>query len=393
MTTSANNALRDFNNSISQFGDIESAANNFVTQKKNEVYNSWRSGILDELNITEEQKQRMDEALTTAGVTFSMGKGLYGKYKAYQAGLKSGGKAATDSTGATSSASDGSDIAGAVANKGTTAATESSSSSAASSSSSAASSSTSGSSTAADDAADAAGDSGGVELSNLAGAAPPLPDELPAPTSGILGGGENVDDAEFAEAADLQNVVNAATKPAVDLAGRFGSSGLDLQNSSGGAFTRTPASSTPEEAEDETKSGGGDEDAEDAEDAEEDVGDNLAEDAGEEGGDLAASAAASGATEAAGGVAATLTTAAEGAGAAAAVGVGDLALSALGPVGMAVGLGLTLADIFGHHSDSAPAAPASVADPYIATAFSNAGGFVLPSENSALDLVGGHSAF
>jgi len=84
---------------------------------------------------------------------------------------------------------------------------------------------------------------------------------------------------------------------------------------------------------------------------------------------------------------------AEGAGEeAATVGVMDV----LGPIGLAAGIGLTLYDVFTHSSDKkpppTPAAPASVMNPYTTSSFST-GNLVLPSKSAVLDQTGGHAAF
>ena len=54
----ASKALQEFNNSISQYGDIENSIDNYVSSKRNELYENWKSGVLSKLNIDQEKKRK-----------------------------------------------------------------------------------------------------------------------------------------------------------------------------------------------------------------------------------------------------------------------------------------------------------------------------------------------
>ena len=106
MSTIASNALREFNTSISQYGNIEDSVDNYVSSKRNELYENWKSGVLSSLNIDQEKKQQMDELIGLGAAVPGAVRGGYKAYKAYQAKKKGGGETEDDTTGADSTAAD-----------------------------------------------------------------------------------------------------------------------------------------------------------------------------------------------------------------------------------------------------------------------------------------------
>lgn len=99
-------AVSDFNSSISQYGNLEDAVGNFVSQKRNEIYDNWKQGVLSQLNIDEEKKQQMDELIGLGSTIPASVRGGYKAYKAYQAKKTAGGETKDDSTGSDSTGAD-----------------------------------------------------------------------------------------------------------------------------------------------------------------------------------------------------------------------------------------------------------------------------------------------
>ncbi len=99
-------AVSDFNSSISQYGNLENAVSNYVEQKKNDVYDNWKQGVLSKLNIDQEKKQQMDELIGLGTTIPGAVRGGYKAYKAYQAKKTAGGETKDDSTGSDSTGAD-----------------------------------------------------------------------------------------------------------------------------------------------------------------------------------------------------------------------------------------------------------------------------------------------
>ena len=102
----ASKALREFNSSISQYGNIEDSIDNFVSSKRNELYENWKSGVLSSLNIDQEKKQQMDELIGLGAAVPGAVRGGYKAYKAYQAKKTGAGETQDDTTGAQSTGGD-----------------------------------------------------------------------------------------------------------------------------------------------------------------------------------------------------------------------------------------------------------------------------------------------
>ena len=99
-------AVQDFNSSISQYGNLEDAVGNFVSQKRNEIYDNWKQGVLSQLNIDEQKKQQMDELIGLGSTIPASVRGGYKAYKAYQAKKTAAGETKNDSTGSDSTGAD-----------------------------------------------------------------------------------------------------------------------------------------------------------------------------------------------------------------------------------------------------------------------------------------------
>jgi len=99
-------AIQDFNSSVSQYGNLENAVSNYVEQKKNDVYDNWKQGVLSKLNIDQEKKQQMDELIGLGTTIPGAVRGGYKAYKAYQAKKTAGGETKDDSTGSDSTGAD-----------------------------------------------------------------------------------------------------------------------------------------------------------------------------------------------------------------------------------------------------------------------------------------------
>ena len=109
----ASKALQEFNNSISQYGDIENSIDNYVSSKRNELYENWKSGVLSSLNIDQEKKEELNELIGLGAAVPGAVRGGYKAYKAYQAKKKGAGETEDDTTGSDSTSADkGGDKAG-----------------------------------------------------------------------------------------------------------------------------------------------------------------------------------------------------------------------------------------------------------------------------------------
>ncbi len=337
MAASASQALQDFNNSISQYGNIEDSVNSYVSQKKNEIYDNWKSGLLNKLNMdnfdTQEKKQQFDELVGLSGATLASVQGAYKKYKSYQAKKSAGGETTDDMPGNKSTGTEeGGDLEGASDVAKTTTTDTADTADVAD--------------TSVADTADVAKSVGSsdIEMTPIGFRASAEADAVSEPaTSAVIGGGETAPEIDPA-VLQTNPLTSSASEADVDASEAIKSS------ESAGKTT--------------------------AENVGEDVAKNVGEDVGE---DVAAETAGAGLLS--------------GVGAAAGV-----ALDVLGPVGMAAGLGLSIYDFFhhSHHTAADKAAttpPKAITNPYISTAFNTAGTLVLPSESSALDMIGGHSAF
>ena len=342
-------AIQDFNNSISQYGDLENAVNSYVSAKKNDVYEDWKSGLLNQLNIDQERKQQMDEIIGLGSATFGAGVSAYRKYKANQANKKAAGETADDAPG--------------------------------------------GESTGAEDGGDKSGETEDVEdvgdEVNTSGESPDLADEdEPELTQTAVGEGAEVEMTPISSAIRPPTPYGGETGVARNIE-TGGEGAADVEETGAGVYSRGLGTDLTQGS--PFTRGTRVDDMTDTEEADEAEGTEATEaaeiaDAGEEAGTAAAEGVGTAAAEAVAGEAA-------GTALGAAAGV---ALDALGPVGMAAGLGLSLYEFFHGESSAKKAAqkaPQSVSNPYIQTAFNTADNIVLPSESNILDTVGGHSVF
>jgi len=109
----AGKAIQDFNNSISQYGNLENAVSNYVSQKRNDIYDNWKQGVLSKLNIDQEKKEELNELIGMGSSIPASARGAYKAYKAYQAKKTASGATKDDSTGSKSTgADDGGDKSG-----------------------------------------------------------------------------------------------------------------------------------------------------------------------------------------------------------------------------------------------------------------------------------------
>ena len=260
--------LSDYNNAISAFNSGSDGLKQFAQEKGDRFIGDWKNKVSDalqvQLGLDQDKKEKLENIMTAGSLAFPIvapvaGKSLsFAKNKAEakfnflktklsdkMSSAVSNKSASLDSAigKAKSAAQDAANDVGAAVEKakGTVANLQSSAKGTVADLQS----------TAKGTIAKPAATSDDVEMSDMSGSVRGLDTAPDVPTRAIVGGGENVSQETFnkanlpAEPEDIATVGDRAIQPEVGL-GNQATGAPDLANSSGGAFTRTPAAQSGE---------------------------------------------------------------------------------------------------------------------------------------------------
>ena len=257
--------LSDYNNAISAFNSGSDGLKQFAQEKGDRFIGDWKNKVSDalqvQLGLDQDKKEKLENIMTAGSLAFPLvapvaGKSLsFAKARAANflktklsdkvSSAVSNKSASLDSAigKAKSAAQDAANDVGAAVEKakGTVANLQSTAKGTVADLQS----------TAKGTIAKPAATSDDIEMSDMSGSVRGLDTAPDVPTRAIVGGGENVSQETFnsanlpAEPEDIATVGDRAIQPEVGL-GNQATGAPDLANSSGGAFTRTPAAQSGE---------------------------------------------------------------------------------------------------------------------------------------------------
>ena len=257
--------LSDYNNAISAFNSGSDGLKQFAQEKGDRFIGDWKNKVSDalqvQLGLDQDKKEKLENIMTAGSLAFPIVAPVAGKSLSFaktraanflktklsdkMSSAVSNKSASLDSAigKAKSAAQDAANDVGAAVEKakGTVADLQSSAKGTIADLQS----------TAKGTVAKPAATSDDIEMSDMSGSVRGLDTAPDVPTRAIVGGGENVSQETFnsanlpAEPEDIATVGDRAIQPEVGL-GNQATGAPDLANSSGGAFTRTPAAQSGE---------------------------------------------------------------------------------------------------------------------------------------------------